>query len=232
VLARRAGTGLAAGAVTIVAFPITQIYGAHPGAIAIGSLTNLWWPLASAAALVALVAAAPAVVRAARLRPQAAGPAGDLLADLGRLQPVAARNAGGSVNRLAFVIGTGLAIVIALAGVAANDPYDGILRGLLEASAFFGGYAISESGVEATPIKDRRSSPLSRACEREGGLRARISRHGRHSRVGRRWCSADGGCPRRASRARRARFHRSRSCSSGQLMSCGAGSGPSPRSVA
>ncbi len=143
VLARRAGTGLAAGVVTIVAFPITQIYRAHPGVIAIGSgPTNLWWPLASAAALVALVAAAPAVVRAARLRPQAAGPAGDLLADLGRLQPVAARIAGGSVNRLAFVIGTGLAIVIALAGIVANDPYDGILRGLLEGSAFLGGYAV------------------------------------------------------------------------------------------
>ena len=75
--ARRAGIGLAAGAVTVVAFPITQSYRAHPGAIAIGSHpTNLWWPLASALGLVALVAAAPAVVRAARLRPQAAGEAG------------------------------------------------------------------------------------------------------------------------------------------------------------
>jgi hypothetical protein len=143
VLARRAGIGLAAGALTIVAFPLTQVYRAHPGAIAIGGHpTNLWWPLASAVGLVVLVAAAPAVVRAAWLRPQAAGPAGDLLADLGPLQPVVARIAGGSVNRLAFVIGIGLAIVIALAGVAANDPYDGILRGLLEGGAFLGGYAV------------------------------------------------------------------------------------------
>jgi hypothetical protein len=143
VLARRAGIGLAAGAVTIVAFPITQIYRAHPSAVAIGSQpTNLWWPLASAAGLVVLIAAAPAVVRAARLRPQAAGPAGDLLADLGPLQPVAARITAGSVNRLAFIIGAGLVIVVALAGVAANDPYDGILRGLLEGGAFLGGYAV------------------------------------------------------------------------------------------
>lgn len=143
VLARRAGIGLAAGAVTILAFPISQIYRAHPDAIAIGSHpTNLWWPLASAAGLVMLDAAAPAVTRAARIRPQTAGPTGDLLTDLGPLQPVAARIASGPVNRLAFIIAAGLAIVMALAGVAANHPYDGILRGLLEGGAFLGGYAV------------------------------------------------------------------------------------------
>ncbi len=143
VLARRAGIGLAAGVVTIVAFPLSQAYGAHPGAVSIGSHpTNLWWPLAYAAGVVMLVAAAPAVVRAARLRPQTAGPAGDLLADLGPLQPTAARITSGSVNRLAFMIAAGIAIVMALTGVAANDPYDGVLRGLLEGGAFLGGYAI------------------------------------------------------------------------------------------
>jgi hypothetical protein len=143
VLARRAGIGLATGVVTILAFPLSQAYRAHPGAAVIGShTTNLWWPLASAAGVVMLVAAAPAVVRAARLRPHTAGPAGDLLADLGPLQPVAARIASGSVNRLAFIIAAGLAIVTALAGVAANDPYDGVLRGLLEGGAFLGGYAV------------------------------------------------------------------------------------------
>jgi len=143
VLARRAGIGLAAGAVTIIAFTITQSYPAEPGAVAIASHpTNLSWPLASAVALALLVAAAPAVVRATRLRPQAAGPAGDLLDDLGPLEPVAARIAGGSVNRLAFVIGAGLAIAMALIGVAADDPYDGILRGVLEGGAFLGGYAV------------------------------------------------------------------------------------------
>jgi hypothetical protein len=143
VLARRAGIGLVAGAVTIVTFPLSQAYRAHSGAVTIGSHpTNVWWPVASAAGVVMLVAAAPAVVRAARLRPQKAGPAGDLLADLGPLQPVAARIASGSVNRLAFIIAAGLAIVMALAGVAANDPYDGVLRGLLEGGAFLGGYAV------------------------------------------------------------------------------------------
>jgi hypothetical protein len=143
VLARRAAIGLAAGVVTIIAFPLSQAYRVHPGAVTIGSHpTNVWWPLASAAGVVMLLAAAPAVVRAARLRPQTAGPAGDLLADLGPLQPVAARIASGSVNRLAFMVAATLAIVMALAGVAANDPYDGLLRGLLEGGAFLGGYAV------------------------------------------------------------------------------------------
>jgi hypothetical protein len=143
VLARRAGIGLAAGVVTIVAFPLSQAYRAHPRAVTIASQpTNVWWSLASAAGVVMLVAAAPAVVRAARLRPQTAGPAGDLLADLGPLQPLAARIASGSVNRLAFIIAAGLAIVMALAGVAASDPYDGVLRGLLEGGAFLGAYAV------------------------------------------------------------------------------------------
>ena len=56
--------------------------------------------------------------------------------------PVAARIASGSVNRLAFMIAGALVIVMALAGVAANDPYDGLLRGVLEAGAFLGGYAV------------------------------------------------------------------------------------------
>jgi hypothetical protein len=143
VLARRAGIGLAAGAVTIVAFPIAQSYRAHAGAIAIGGHpTNLWWPLASALGLLAIIAAGPAVLRAGRLRPKASGEAGDLLVDLGPLRPAAARIFGGSVNRLALALGAGLAIVISLAGIAANDPYDGILRGLLEGGAFLGGFAV------------------------------------------------------------------------------------------
>jgi hypothetical protein len=143
VLARRAGVGLAAGVVTIVAFPFSQASRAQPGALTIAShSTNVWWPLASAAGVVVLLAAAAGVLRAARLRPQTAGPAGNLLADLGPLQPVAARIAGGSVSRLAFTIAAGIAIVMALTGVASDDPYDGILRGLLEGGAFLAAYAV------------------------------------------------------------------------------------------
>jgi hypothetical protein len=143
VLARRAGVGLAAGAVTLLASPISQ--GAHPyaAAVAVASPgTNVWWPGSSALGLLALLAAVPAVIRAARLRPRGAGQAGDVLVDLGPLQPAAARLCGGSVTRLALILGAGLAIAVALAGAAANDAYDGMLRGLLESGAFLGSYAV------------------------------------------------------------------------------------------
>jgi hypothetical protein len=143
VLTRRAGIGLAAGAVTIIALPFSQDYRAHPGAVTITShSTNMWWPLASAAGVLGLLAAAAGVVRAARLRPQSAGPAGDLLADLGPLQPVVAQIAGGSISRLAFTIAAGIAVVMALTGAAADDLYDGILRGLLEGGVFLAAYAV------------------------------------------------------------------------------------------
>ncbi len=140
VLARRAGIGLAAGAVTILAFPITQDHRADAGSIG-SHPASVWWVLASALGLVALLTAAPAVLRAARLRPTASGEAGDLLVDLGPLRPAAIRASGSSVNRLALALGAGLAIAISLAGIAASDPYDGILRGLLEGGAFLGAYA-------------------------------------------------------------------------------------------
>jgi hypothetical protein len=143
VLARRAGVGLAAGAVTIVSFPFTQSYSAHPGGFSIGARPdNLFWPLASGLVLLALAAAAPAVVRASRLRPQADGWAGDLLADLGPLRPAVTRLSGGSINRLALVLGAGLVIVAALAGARVDDTYDGILRGVLESGAFLAAYAV------------------------------------------------------------------------------------------
>lgn len=143
VLARRAGIGLGAGAVSIIAFPLTQSYRAQTGAITLGAhSTNLWWPLTSVLGLAAIALAALAVVRAARLRPSASGEAGDLLVDLGPLRPSAARICGGSINRLAIALGAGLAVVVALAGILVGDPYDGILRGLLEGGAFLLAYGL------------------------------------------------------------------------------------------
>jgi hypothetical protein len=46
------------------------------------------------------------------------------------------------VNRLTFMIAAGLVLLMALAGVATDDPYDGVLRGLLEGGAFLGSYAV------------------------------------------------------------------------------------------
>ena len=59
------------------------------------------------------------------------------------------------MNRLALALGAGLAIVVSLTGIAAGDPYDGVLRGLLEGGVFLGAYAVlgSLSGNQA--LRDR-----------------------------------------------------------------------------
>jgi hypothetical protein len=155
VLARRAGVGLVAGTLTLLAFPITQSYRAHPGAITIGhgSSGGWLWAAASIAGLIALAAAAPAVIRAARVRPRANGPGPgpgpgpgsgtgpgpgtdlDLLADLGPVARIVR-----SPTRFALLFAGALAVAVTLAGIAGNDPYDGAARGIVEGGACLGGY--------------------------------------------------------------------------------------------
>jgi hypothetical protein len=137
VLARRAGVGLAAGAITIIAFPLHQQYPPHPGVIALGDSTNWIWPVMSLAAVLALAAAAPSLVQAARLRPLASGPAGDLLTDLG---PLAARTR--TPTRFALLFAGSLTLIITLAGIATHDPYDGAIRGLLEGTICLASYSL------------------------------------------------------------------------------------------
>jgi hypothetical protein len=136
VLVRRAGVGLAAGALATVAVPLRA-------AAAQGHSAGSPWLsiVAMGVALAAIALATPAIVQASRLRPLTTGPAGDLLADFGPLEPIAARLTGSSITRLALLSAAGLAVVVALAGVVASDPYDGILRGVFEGGAFLAGYA-------------------------------------------------------------------------------------------
>lgn len=135
VLARRAGVGLAAGAVTVLAMPLGQVVRIHGGAT--NSLVPGWWWAGMIVSLVALATAAPALLRAARLRPLAGGSGGDLLADLG---PVGAPAR--TPTRFALLFAAALVVLVAAAGVVADDPYDGILRGLVEGGACFGGYLV------------------------------------------------------------------------------------------
>jgi hypothetical protein len=134
VLARRAGTGLAAGAVTMLALPAIALGAPH-------SLSSAWRVYAFAAAgagICAMLLAAPAVVAAVRVRPQVDGRAEDLLSDLGSLLPTPPE---GSPWRFALLVALTLAIATAAAGVAGNDPYDGALRGLFEAGGCLVGFA-------------------------------------------------------------------------------------------
>ncbi len=137
ILVRRAGIGLAAGALATLAVPLRA-------ATSHGHTAGSPWLsiVAMGVGLGAIALATAAIVQAARLRPLTSGPARDLLTDLGPLQPLAVRVTGSSITRLALLSAAGLAVVIAGAGVVTNDPYDGILRGVFEGGAFLAGYAV------------------------------------------------------------------------------------------
>lgn len=132
VIARRSAVALGSGLVTMAAWLVFAL--AFRGQLA------GWWVTftlaASAAAVVLLAAAAVPALVAARLQPAVAGPAGDVFDDLGlqRYRTDPWRFA----RRVALLVGLGVWI----AGIAAADPFDGLLRGLIEALACFGGFAL------------------------------------------------------------------------------------------
>ncbi|MDQ2897742.1 MAG: hypothetical protein M3Y09_19245, partial [Actinomycetota bacterium] len=94
--------------------------------------------IASGAGTVALLAVLPSLWAAARLRPVATGGAGDLFDDLGPVVPARLR---GRPWRLAVLIAAAVALAIALAGIAGDDPYDGIARGVADGLVCLGGFA-------------------------------------------------------------------------------------------
>jgi hypothetical protein len=135
VLVRRAAIGLGAGAVTMLALPLIAL--AAPG-----PYYTTWRVLAyvfSAVGILAILLAVPAVFAAARLVPVAEGEAGDLFSDIGpAVPPILA----GAPRRFALAVAGALALMVAAAGAAASDPYDGLLRGLLEGAACLAGFAL------------------------------------------------------------------------------------------
>jgi hypothetical protein len=92
---------------------------------------------AAGAAFVAVTAVAAATLRAARLRPQAAGPAGDLFDDLGPLVPARYR---GRPWAFACLVALAAGGVVVFAGIAQSDPIDGAIRALTEALACLAGF--------------------------------------------------------------------------------------------
>ena len=135
VLRRRAAVGLATGALTLVALPTLVLAAPHV-------MSHSWRVVAWAAAgvgILAIVVASPAVLAAARVSPLAEGGAGDLFTDLGPLVPQPLRVV---PWRFAFVVAFALGAVIAIAGAGADDPYDGALRGVVEAIAVLAGFGL------------------------------------------------------------------------------------------
>lgn len=129
ILVRRAGVGLAGGLAAMAGLAM---------AAEVRSGSTLLLAAGSAGAVV-LLAAAPSVIAAGRLRPVAPGPAGDLFEDLGPLVPAPLR---GHPWRFALLVAGGLAVVIALAGVIQSDPFDGAARALADGLACLAGFGL------------------------------------------------------------------------------------------
>lgn len=106
----------------------------------LGTLAGIVATVGAQVALVpgALAAAVPSLMASLRVRPAATGSAGDLFDDIGQLLP---HTLHGRPWRLALLISAGVALLIALAGVATADPFDGIARGLADGLLCLLGFA-------------------------------------------------------------------------------------------
>jgi hypothetical protein len=129
---RRTSLALAAGLATMGALAALGIEYRH-------ELAH-WWAsftlIATLAASILLLLAAVSAIRAIRLHAQVPGPAGDMFDDVGfvryRDQPWR------FAARVALLVG----LAVWVAGIAASDPIDGLLRGVFEALACLGGFAV------------------------------------------------------------------------------------------
>lgn len=135
VIGRRASVALLAGLVSMAGLALIVLEfqrGVDP-----------WWkPVALAAAAAgacALLVVVPAVLASLRVRPSADGALGDIFDDLGRFVPTPLR---GRPWTFAVVIAAGIVVLITAAGVVADDPYDGALRGLGDGLACLAGFAL------------------------------------------------------------------------------------------
>jgi hypothetical protein len=130
VLNRRAAVGLIAGAITMLILPLSQVR--------LGGYSYAWWmhPGIGIAAIVMLLVPLPGVLRAARLRPEREGEAGDLARDLG------VRGTSATPWHAALILSGAIVVFVALIGVGSDDPIDGVVRGLLDGAACMIGFTV------------------------------------------------------------------------------------------
>ena len=131
VIRRRTGVALFFGLVTIGALALY----AHEFRSALAG----WWLTltftSTACASILLALAALPTLTATRVRPQVAGEAGDVFADVGLAF-------GGDPWRFACVVAVGVGSLVWLAGLVQGDPIDGFIRGVFEGLACLGGFAV------------------------------------------------------------------------------------------
>jgi hypothetical protein len=133
VLARRSAVGLLCGAMTMAGLPAIALAFPHTAG---HTWTVLAW-VAAAVAVIILASVGPTVLGSARLRPASSGEPADLTADLGPWLP-----SGLTPTRCAVLLAAAIVIVLGLQGLVADDPYDGIARGLLDGAACLAGFAV------------------------------------------------------------------------------------------
>jgi hypothetical protein len=133
VLARRSAVGLVCGAITMAGLPAIALAYPHTAG---HTWTVLAWVVAGVS-VVMLASVAPSVLRSARLRPVSSGEPADLTADLGPLLPAQM-----TPTRCALLLAAAIVILLGLQGLVADDPYDGIARGLLDGVACLAGFAV------------------------------------------------------------------------------------------
>jgi hypothetical protein len=135
VIVRRTGLALASGLATMAGLGLLVYeYGPH-----VQGWVRLLGYVAAGAGGLALVAAAPPLVAAARVHASAPGAAGDVFDDLGPLVPARLR---GRPWKLALAVSGAIFLGVALAGVLQSDPFDGALRGIADGLACLVGFAV------------------------------------------------------------------------------------------
>lgn len=134
VLRRRTEVALTAGLACLAGLALVGIEATH----AAGWWRTLAVASAGAGACAVVVALIP-LISARQLLPVARGSAGDIFEDIGSAVPSPVR---GHPWTLALVVASGIAVMLATAGIVQGDPYDGTLRGIADGLACLAGFAV------------------------------------------------------------------------------------------
>jgi hypothetical protein len=134
IVLRRTVIALAAGLVAMIALAVMALALHHLE----GTAWRTYTLVAAGVGALAIIAASPAALAAARMRPTTAGDRGDVFDDLGRFAPAQLR---GRPWRFALLVAAALFVAVSLQGVVVSDPFDGIARGVMEAAACLLGFA-------------------------------------------------------------------------------------------
>lgn len=134
IILRRAGVGVAAGMLSMLALAGVALEMRHQ---------PHWWVVLTvslaAAGFLGLLSTVPALRAATRVRPVEPGSGGDLSDDLAGWTPAILP---GRPWTVALLLTAFIFAALTAAGIVADDPYDGALRGLLDAAACLAGFAL------------------------------------------------------------------------------------------